>query len=102
MHQQLSQSGKPPLVNQPASIRKKNAWWQALKISRAERKYPYVISEGAVWFGRKTPDQKAFVWINAEEFRDSIAANGSIYRDTDKGTAGGRSVPQAKQRTEKR
>ena len=102
MHQQLSQSGKPSLVNQPASIRKKNAWWQALKLSRAQRKYPYVISEGAVWFGRKTPDQKAFVWIDADKFPGSIAANDGIRPNTGNATAAGRDVLPADQRTEKR
>ncbi len=102
MQQQSSHSGKPPLVNQPASIRKKNAWWQALKLSRAQRKYPYVISEGAVWFGRKTPDQKAFVWIDAAEFPGSIATNDAIYPNTDNATVAGRDVLPADQRTEKR
>lgn len=79
MQQQPRKGGEPKLANQPAPTRKKNARWRKLKIGRALRKYPYVISEGEVWFGRKTPDQRAFVWIAADEFINSIAANDEVY-----------------------
>lgn len=75
-----NQSGKrPALVDQPEPVRKKNAWWRRLKISRAQRHYPCVVSEGAEWFGRKTPDQRAFVWIRADEFLGRVAANDEGY-----------------------
>ncbi len=72
----LKQQGSTPaLVEQPAPLRRKNAWWRRLKIGRARSHYPSVISEGAEWFGRKTPDQRAFVWIRADEFPGRAAAN---------------------------
>ena len=69
------QGGKRAPVDQPAPLRRKNAWWRRIKISRAQSRYPSVVSEGVQWFGRKTPDQRAFVWIRAEEFLGKIAAN---------------------------
>ncbi len=72
----LKQQGSThALVEQPAPLRRKNAWWRRLKIGRAQRHYPHVVSEGAEWFGRKTPDQRAFVWIRADEFLGRVAAN---------------------------
>ncbi|MDP2640497.1 MAG: hypothetical protein Q8Q16_07505 [Betaproteobacteria bacterium] len=82
MKTQKQQGGARALVDQPAPVRKKNAWWRRLKIGRAQRRYAYVISEGAVWFGRKTPDQKAFIWISAEEFLGQTAANDEVYGNT--------------------
>ena len=74
MKTQKQSGGKRTLVDQPA-LRKKNAWWRRIKISRAQSRYPSVVSEGVQWFGRKTPDQRAFVWIRAEDFLGPIAAN---------------------------
>ena len=79
MKTQMQEGVTPKLVNQPAPVRKKNAWWRRLKIGRALRRYPYVVSDGDVWFGRKTPDQRAFVWIEADEFIGQIAANDECY-----------------------
>ena len=75
MKTQKQQGARPELVDQPAPVRKKNAWWRRLKIRRAQRQYPCVLSDGAEWFGRKTPDQRAFVWIRADEFVGRVAAN---------------------------
>ena len=66
---------EPALVDQPGPLRKRNAWWRRIKIGRAQRHLPHVISEGVEWFGRKTPDQRAFVWIRADEFVGKVAAN---------------------------
>lgn len=74
MHTPKQEGGTPALVNQPTPVRKKNAWWRQLKINRALRHYPYVISEGEIWFGRTTPSQRAFVWIRADDFLGEIAA----------------------------
>jgi hypothetical protein len=69
MQKQPTQGGTPLLVEQPAvqEVRKKNAWWRQPKINRAVRRLPYVISEGDVWFGRKVPGGKAWVWLEASE-----------------------------------
>ena len=75
MKTQQQSGGKRTLIDQPAPVLKKNAWWRRLKIGRAQARYTYVISEGVVWFGRKTPDQRAFVWIRAEDFLGQTAAN---------------------------
>lgn len=75
MKTQKQQGGTRVPVDQPAPVRKKNAWWRRIKISRAQGRYPSVESEGAQWFGRKTPDQRAFVWIRAGDFPGKIAAN---------------------------
>jgi hypothetical protein len=72
------QGSTPALVDQPAPVRRKNAWWRQLKINRAVRRYPYVISEGEIWFGRKTPNQRAFVWIAADELVGQVAANDEV------------------------
>ena len=74
MKTQKQSGGKRTLVDQPA-LRKKNAWWRRIKISRAQSRYPSVVSEGVQWFGRKTPDQRAFVWIRSEDFLGTVAAN---------------------------
>ena len=78
MKTQKQPGGKPVLADQPAPVRKKNAWWRRIKIGRAQRHLPRVISEGAEWFGRKTPDQRAFVWIKADEFLGKVAANDEV------------------------
>jgi len=82
MKTQKQQGGKRALVDQPAPVRKKNAWWRRIKISRAQSRYPSVVSEGVQWFGRKTPDQRAFVWISAEDFLGLAAANDGVYGAT--------------------
>jgi hypothetical protein len=78
MHKQPTLGGTPKLVNQPApqGLRKKNAWWR-LKLGRSVRRLPYVISEGSVWFGRKVPGGRAWVWLEAseEEMAERPAAN---------------------------
>ena len=79
MQKQPTQGGTPTLADQPAprEIHKKNAWWRRPKINRSVRRLPYVISEGNVWFGRKTPGGKAWVWLEASEesLADKAAAN---------------------------
>ena len=84
MNKQPTQGGKPELVDQPAPevLRKKNAWWRQPKLNRAVRRLPYVISEGAVWFGRKAPGGKAWVWLEASEDRTFAqpAANDQVFR----------------------
>ena len=75
MKTQKQQGGGPAPTDQPAPVRKKGAWWQKLKLGRAQARYAYVVSEGDVWFGRRTPDQRAFVWIPAEDFLGQAAAN---------------------------
>lgn len=79
MNKQPTQGGMPELVDQPApdALRKKNAWWRQPKLNRAVRRLPYVISEGEVWFGRKAPGGKAWVWLEAREddFAKQPAAN---------------------------
>jgi len=69
MHKQPTQGSTPTPVNQPTpeEIRKKNAWWRQPRINRSVRRLPYVISEGNVWFGRKIPGGKAWVWLEADE-----------------------------------
>jgi hypothetical protein len=69
MHKQPTEGGTTALVEQPtpAEVRKKNAWWRQPKINRSVRRLPYVISEGSVWFGRKAPGGKAWVWLEADE-----------------------------------
>jgi hypothetical protein len=69
MQKQPTQGGTPTLADQPAAqeIHKKNAWWRQPKINRAVRRLPYVISEGNVWFGRKAPGGRAWVWLEANE-----------------------------------
>ncbi len=57
---------RPTLPEQTAP-RKKNSWWRQPKINRAVRRLPYVISEGDVWFGRKAPGGRAWVWLEASE-----------------------------------
>lgn len=79
MQKQPTQGGTPTLADQPAAqeVRKKNAWWRQPKINRAVRRLPYVISEGDVWFGRKVPGGRAWVWLEADESRlQQDAANG--------------------------
>ena len=69
------------LVEQPIT-RKKNSWWRQPKINRAVRRLPYVISEGDVWFGRKVPGGRAWVWLEASE--DAVqhpAANDAIFNN---------------------
>jgi hypothetical protein len=84
MNKQPTQGGKPELVDQPApeALRKKNAWWRQPKLNRAVRRLPYVISEGEVWFGRKAPGGKAWVWLEASEERvvDIPASNDKVFR----------------------
>jgi hypothetical protein len=75
MKTKQQQGGARALADQPAPLRRKNAWWRRIKLSRAKGRYPSVISEGAQWFGRKTPDQRAFVWISAEDIAGEPAAN---------------------------
>ncbi len=69
MQKQPTQGGMPTLTEQPSTreVRKKNAWWRQAKINRSVRRLPYVISEGSVWFGRKVPGGKAWVWLEATE-----------------------------------
>ena len=69
MQNKPTSGGTPVLANQPSvkDVRKKNAWWRQPKINRAVRRLPYVISEGEVWFGRKAPGGKAWVWLEASE-----------------------------------
>ena len=69
MQKQPTQGGMPPLAGQPAvqEVRKKNGWWRQPKLNRAVRRLPYVISEGDVWFGRKAPGGRAWVWLEADE-----------------------------------
>jgi hypothetical protein len=61
-------------------LHKKNAWWR-LKPGRSVRRLPYVISEGSVWFGRKAPGGRAWVWLEAreEDFVGQTAANNGKY-----------------------
>ena len=79
MKTQKQSGGKRTLVDQPAPVRRKNAWWRRIKISRAQSRYPCVISEGVEWYGRKTPDQRAFVWFKSADFAGQTAANDVIY-----------------------
>lgn len=69
MQKQPTSGEMPALVEQPAvqEVRKKNAWWRQPKLNRAVRRLPYVISEGDVWFGRKVPGGRAWVWLEADE-----------------------------------
>ena len=69
MQKQPTQGGTPTLAEQPApqEIHKKNAWWRQPRINRSVRRLPYVISEGGVWFGRKVPGGRAWVWLEASE-----------------------------------
>ena len=46
-----------------------------------------------MWFGRKTPDQKAFIWISAEEFLGQAAANDEVYGNTKQGNGGREASP---------
>ena len=84
MNKQPTQGGTPELVDQPApdALRKKNAWWRQPKLNRAVRRLPYVISEGEVWFGRKAPGGKAWVWLEASEDRvmEKQSANDGVFR----------------------
>ena len=84
MQKQPTSGGTPELVRStaPEEIRKKNAWWRQPKINRAVRRLPYVISEGEVWFGRKAPGGKAWVWLEASEDEMSRrpAANDGQFR----------------------
>jgi hypothetical protein len=68
------------LVEQPIT-RKKNSWWRQPKINRAVRRLPYVISEGDVWFGRKAPGGRAWVWLEASEESLPQAANDAIFNN---------------------
>lgn len=83
MHEQPKQGGMPAHAVQQSGqvIRKKNAWWR-LKLGRSVRRLPYVISEGSVWFGRKVPGGRAWVWLEAEEedFFRPKAANDAKFR----------------------
>lgn len=69
MQNKPDSGGTPVPADQPAvqEVHKKNAWWRQPKINRAVRRLPYVISEGEVWFGRKVPGGKAWVWLEASE-----------------------------------
>ncbi len=69
MQKQPTQGGTPTLADQPAprEIHKKNAWWRQPKTNRSVRRLPYVISEGSIWFGRKAPGGRAWVWLEASE-----------------------------------
>jgi hypothetical protein len=69
MQKQPTQGGTPTIAGQPApqEIHKKNGWWRHPKINRSVRRLPYVISEGDVWFGRKAPGGRAWVWLEASE-----------------------------------
>ena len=69
MQKQPTQGGTPMLADQPTTqeVRKKNAWWRQPKINRSVRRLPYVVSEGSVWFGRKAPGGRAWVWLEASE-----------------------------------
>jgi len=84
MNKQPKQGGTPKLVDQstPVTLRKKNAWWRQPKLNRAVRRLPYVISEGGVWFGRKAPGGKAWVWLEAVEEKvvPKPAANDDVFR----------------------
>lgn len=84
MNKQPKQGGTPKLVDQstPATLRKKNAWWRQPKLNRAVRRLPYVISEGEVWFGRKVPGGKAWVWLEAsdEQMVAIPASNDKVFR----------------------
>ena len=75
MKTQKQSGGEHTLVDQSTPVHKKNAWWRRIKVSRARNRLPCVVSEGVEWYGRKTPDQRAFVWIRAEEFLGRVAAN---------------------------
>ncbi|WP_333839769.1 hypothetical protein [Pelomicrobium sp.] len=75
MQEQAKKVGGRRPAAQSGSLGKQNAWWRQVKLARALRRYPYVISEGDVWFGRKTPDQRAFVWFQADAFLGEAAAN---------------------------
>ena len=68
MHEQPRQGGMPvhAVLQSGQEFRKKNAWWR-LKLVRSIHRLPYVISEGSVWFGRKSPGGRAWVWLEAEE-----------------------------------
>ena len=80
MQKHPNQGGTPELANQPA-IRKANACWRRLRLERSIRRLAYVISEGDVWFGRKTPDGRAWVWIRADESMPARpAANDGSFR----------------------
>jgi len=83
MHKQPKQGGMlAHAVPQSGQvIRKKNAWWR-LKVGRSVRRLPYVISEGSVWFGRKAPGGRAWVWLEAseEDFSEPKAANDAKFR----------------------
>lgn len=84
MNKQPTQGGTPELVDQPTpeSLRKKNAWWRQPKLNRAVRRLPYVISEGEVWFGRKAPGGRAWVWLEASEelVATKPASNDGVFR----------------------
>ena len=79
MHKQPTPGGTPELANQPApeAVLKRNAWWRQPKLNRSVRRLPYVISEGSVWFGRKVPGGRAWVWleVSEEEMAARPAAN---------------------------
>lgn len=80
MQKHPNQGGTPGLVNQPP-VRKANAWWRRMRLDRSVRRLPYVVSEGDVWFGRKSPDGRAWVWIQAdEEMLARPAANDGSFR----------------------
>jgi hypothetical protein len=80
MQKHPNQGGTAALANQPAA-RKANAWWRRLRLGRSVRRLSYVISEGEVWFGRKTPDGRAWVWIQADESMLAMpAANDGSFR----------------------
>ena len=79
MQKEPTQGATPTLAEQPTP-RKKNAWWRQPKINRAVRRLPYVISEGDVWFGRKAPGGKAWVWLEASEESLPPAANDGRFR----------------------
>jgi hypothetical protein len=82
MKKHSRQGGTPELINQPA-VRKANAWWRRIRLGRSVRRLPYVISEGEIWFGRKTPDGRAWVWIQADEATLARpAANDGTYQRT--------------------
>ena len=85
MQKKPTTGGTPTLADQPTQdVHKKNAWWRQPKINRAVRRLPYVISDGDVWFGRKVPGGRAWVWLQADESSLAEAANDGSF------TPGGR------------
>jgi hypothetical protein len=84
MQKYPTQGGTLILADQPTmqEVRKKNAWWRQPKINRSVRRLPYVISEGSVWFGRKAPGGRAWVWLETteESMEKAPAANDQLFK----------------------